>query len=978
MKQRKVENLMTNMKYAVLLLLFLFKGITGFAQEQDFVRFLQGSVVDFVTNEALVNGTTVQLLSKDSTFVSDGSIFPDNRNYQLKALFSVVVEAPGEYILKFENPSYHTAYRSVTVGNHKREMDIKVGIVPMRYKLPDDAVALNEVVVNAPKVKFYFNKDTLVYNAEAFVTQRGFMLDDIIHKMPGIEMGAGGEIRVNGRKVDALLLNGKDFFNNDRQTLLANMPAFAVKSLKAYDKTRDSLSPIQRERDFNGYVLDVKLKKGYEHSFVGNADIGYGTSGRYYGRLFGMRYSPLSRLSAYVVTNNINRDETVSEVGELRDMGNGNGNNKNTKAGINYNIDHPRGLYALNGNANLNYRDLQTTTNTAASTFLTGGDVFSRTTHGNKIHSLSLSTTHDLNIYGHSESALSIRPTFNYEKNVGHTDYITASFDRDIDDLWGKTWVDSLLSIQQRRVLEEYGITRQIYRDKSNAYAWMAGMDVSRTIKIPHTEDVLALSGNYKYHRLSQRQFAQQGIDYLRLSQADWQNRYTRTRQTDWQYKLGTGYTLNLNFLHSLTLGYSFSHTNLDYSQPTYALHELEGWGTQAMPTIGLLPSHEEMLRAMDMGNSYSYAQKTDEHQLNIEYKYVETPAGGKTELTLKLPLTLERKELDFFQQDNDATVHRHRYRPEVFVEFLKNRYFPKGSFLLYSLQYTLKSDMPTLTNLVRFKNDMNPLVIFEGNPGLKDSYAHGFFGQLLWQSNKAYVQRMNLSYDIYTNMLANAQVYDRTTGVRHLTPMNVNGNWLLRLNVANSLYVSGNRLSSIGNEVTFLWQNSADYSSGSASTLSDKRIVRNFSVMERMNFSWMSRNTRVRNEGFLYVNHSRATCREEGFERISTTDYGLQDQVTAELPWNLRLTSSILAVFRAGYSAADMNDEEFIWNANLAKSFGERYSVSLELYDMLNQRKNIYHYVNAQGNTDVFYNNMRRYAMLHFTMRLSKTKQPR
>ena len=371
-------------------------------------------------------------------------------------------------------------------------------------------------------------------------------------------------------------------------------------------------------------------------------------------------------------------------------------------------------------------------------------------------------------------------------------------------------------------------------------------------------------------------------------------------------------------------------------------------------------------------------AQKTDEHQLNIEYKYVETPAGGKTELTLKLPLTLERKELDFFQQDNDATVHRHRYRPEVFVEFLKNRYFPKGSFLLYSLQYTLKSDMPTLTNLVRFKNDMNPLVIFEGNPGLKDSYAHGFFGQLLWQSNKAYVQRMNLSYDIYTNMLANAQVYDRTTGVRHLTPMNVNGNWLLRLNVANSLYVSGNRLSSIGNEVTFLWQNSADYSSGSASTLSDKRIVRNFSVMERMNFSWMSRNTRVRNEGFLYVNHSRATCREEGFERISTTDYGLQDQVTAELPWNLRLTSSILAVFRAGYSAADMNDEEFIWNANLAKSFGERYSVSLELYDMLNQRKNIYHYVNAQGNTDVFYNNMRRYAMLHFTMRLSKTKQPR
>jgi hypothetical protein len=65
--------------------------------------------------------------------------------------------------------------------------------------------------------------------------------------MPGLEMHPNGEIKVHGRKIDELLLNGKDFFNSDRKTLLENMPAYMVKNVKIYTKEKDSLSLIKRE-----------------------------------------------------------------------------------------------------------------------------------------------------------------------------------------------------------------------------------------------------------------------------------------------------------------------------------------------------------------------------------------------------------------------------------------------------------------------------------------------------------------------------------------------------------------------------------------------------------------------------------------------------------------------------------------------------------------------------------------------------------
>ena len=86
-----------------------------------------------------------------------------------------------------------------------------------------------------------------------------------------------------------------------------------------------------------------------------------------------------------------------------------------------------------------------------------------------------------------------------------------------------------------------------------------------------------------------------------------------------------------------------------------------------------------------------------------------------------------------------------------------------------------------------------------------------------------------------------------------------------------------------------------------------------------------------------------------------------------------MRLQTDLRTISRRGYNDESMNDNEFIWNANLTKAFSNKFSISLEAFDLLGQRKNVVRFVNAQSNTESIYNNLRQYIMLHFTWLLNK-----
>ncbi len=112
-------------------------------------------------------------------------------------------------------------------------------------------VDLGEVVVKATRVKMFYRGDTIVYDATAFKLPQGSMLDDLIRQMPGVTLNEAGQIFVNGRMVDELMLGSRSFMKGNKKVLMENLPYYTVKDIKVYDRQSDKSMAL-------GYDVDPK------------------------------------------------------------------------------------------------------------------------------------------------------------------------------------------------------------------------------------------------------------------------------------------------------------------------------------------------------------------------------------------------------------------------------------------------------------------------------------------------------------------------------------------------------------------------------------------------------------------------------------------------------------------------------------------------------------------------------------------------
>ena len=122
--------------------------------------------------------------------------------------------------------------------------------------------------MTATKIKFYHKGDTLIYNADAFNLPEGSMLSDLIRQLPGATLNSNGEIFINGRKLDYLLLNGKDFYKGNNRIMLENLPHYTVKQLKVYETSTERSRALGHDVDEKDYVMDVRLKKEYATGYM--------------------------------------------------------------------------------------------------------------------------------------------------------------------------------------------------------------------------------------------------------------------------------------------------------------------------------------------------------------------------------------------------------------------------------------------------------------------------------------------------------------------------------------------------------------------------------------------------------------------------------------------------------------------------------------------------------------------------------------
>ncbi|HEX8060604.1 MAG TPA: carboxypeptidase-like regulatory domain-containing protein, partial [Cyclobacteriaceae bacterium] len=271
----------------LLLILFIFPSL-AFAQKFD----VHGTLIDTLNNP-LPSATIMLLNAKDSSLVNFG-ISDKAGVFNLKSV------AHGKYIFKVSFVGYATYTQAVAPEAGVTTVDLG------RVKLQPQYTQLNEVVVKGEVVPVTVKRDTIEFNATAFKTKANANVEDLLKKLPGIDVESDGTVRAQGEQVQRVTVDGKEFFGRDPKLATKNLPADAVDKVQVFDRKSDQsqftgIDDGQREKTIN-----LELKEEKRNGAFGTMMGGVGSDNRYQARANINRFTKGKQLSFLGMGNNVN------------------------------------------------------------------------------------------------------------------------------------------------------------------------------------------------------------------------------------------------------------------------------------------------------------------------------------------------------------------------------------------------------------------------------------------------------------------------------------------------------------------------------------------------------------------------------------------------------------------------------------------------------------------------------------------------
>lgn len=962
------------MKNLLILAILLFFRVCTVAQTSDDIIRLSGKVQDYATRLDLP-GCLVEILhAKDSTVIASKEATTHYRSGELKWVtgeFALdIPRETGDYILRVTKENYEPAYIDLPLHSfYKRETSRELGTVCLQQI---KSVALDEVTVTATKVKFYHKGDTLVYNADAFQLAEGSMLDALIRQLPGVELRKNGQIYVNGKFVQSLLLNGKDFFRGDNRIMLDNLPIYAVSQVSIYDKLGDDSRFLGYEAaNDKMFVMDVQLKKQYNIGWMANVEAGGGTKDRYLARLFAMRFTDHSRVALYGNLNNLNDSRKPGENDNWTPSDMDNGQTSQKMGGLDYYVGKRDEKYKLNGNIQVNHTDNRTINNTNRTNFLSGGDTYDRITDNSRNHSLSLSTNHrfyfDLN-----KANLEIKPNVNYRKYNNRNGYSSLTTSRSLSD-FGKEQLDSLYSPQLGKAFLASAINRNLRNGLTNGHTLYGDVSLKSLIKFKHSPDHLTLYADASFRDASEDSYDQNHVEYYnngQLESKDFRNRYFDNRPDK-----GYGFTGKVTYTYvikrnmQINWSYQYKHKITDRSSSLYRLDRLRDWGEDSTNDLGTLPSVDVYSGVIDAANSYDSHQTDRHHTFEPFLIWGKTLKKSKWHGQLVLPVSLLSRTYHYQRGAVDTTFTKRNVLLNAYSTYAK--WTSDNHKYEFQLQYSLNTKAPDMNMYVNIQDTTDPLNITMGNTDLKPSYKHEVIStftriypkqRLLWT--------LEAIYSPTQNAIAMGYTYDKTTGRKTFRPDNINGNWKGQIALGGGGAVNKKGTLNAKAMIGVDYNHNVDLVGVTGASSSNRSVVNNLGLMEmlQLNYKMGKSVIGLKTDGtWSYVNGTR-----EDFQSFHAADFNYGLTMQLQLPWSMQLGSDLTMYSRCGYVDKSMNSDDLVWNARLSRPFfNGRFIVMLDGFDILGQLSNITRTMNAQGITETYRNVIPRYIMLHASYRL-------
>ena len=941
------------MKKLLLLILMSVSVIQAMAQ-----RNITGKVLESDSQEPVAQ-TTVRLLKTDSTLVT-GSLT------NLDGLFRVKAPSAGNFIVQITCVGFKPFTKNVKVTADK---DIALGTI----NLDPDAIMLKGATVTGQAAKVTLKEDTFVYNASAYRTPEGSVIEELVRKLPGAQVDDDGKITINGKEVKKILIDGKEFMTGDTKTAMKNLPTSIVERVKAYDQKSDLARVSGIDDGEEETVLDFGIKRGMNRGFMLNADLAAGTKKRYSGRIFaGMQSSDL-KIFIPLSANNVN-DMGFPGGGGGRFGGGRQGLTATKMAGFNLNYEK-KDRFKFDASIRWNHSDGDAVVRRSTEDFMSGTtSTFSNSVNSNLSRGNSWDARFRLEWMPDSMTNIMMRPQFRYNSSDGLGEGMSMTFDED-----PYKYVRNPMDDEAMKILIDHGIVKNrninnsiSYSDSKSAGGWL---QFNRRLSRNGRNITLRFTGNVGEGM--SKSFTNSLVEYLQLVTKDGKdsvyqaNRYAVTPTKNWNYGLRATYSepifrqVYLQFSYQ----YQYSYTKSDRATYDFSTFPADFFGVKPLyrgwddylALLGGNPLENFRDDKLSRFSEYRNYNHTAEMMLRVVRKAYNLNIGFQV-----MP------QRSHFTQDYQG-VHTDTVRTVTNIAPTADFRWKISKVSQLRFNYRANSSQPSMSDLLDITDDSDPLNVHKGNPGLKPSFTQNF--RLFYNNYIQNHQRSimaNLNFSTTRNSISNMVTYDEASGGRTTRPENINGNWnafgMFMFNTA----IDSAGFFNVNTFTTLRYNNSVGYVSINRDADSQKSTTKSTTFGERLAASYRNNWMELELNGSLEYMHARSELQSNNNLDTWTFSYGGSLQLTA--PWGTQLSTSMNMNSRRGYNDASINTNELIWNAQLSQSFlkGNALTLSLQLYDILHQQSTFSRAVDAMRRSDTEYNAITNYAMLHVIYRLN------
>ena len=935
----------------------------GIALAQDKKVKVTGDVTDYETTEPII-AATIQLLSMpDSTFLSGATT-------DFKGLFELESRLPkGNYTVKVSFVGYGDKYRNFTVAEDTRRIRLD------SIRLKTDALLLKEAVIEAQMAQVQVSEDTVIFNAETFRVAEGSMLEELIRKLPGYEVAEDGTVTYNGKTVSKILVDGKEFFSEDKSIAMKNLPASMVKKVKSYEKKSDLAEITGIDDGEEELVLDLTVKEDAKKGWFSNIDLGYGrpTQKTAYDihnlyTVKGMvnRFKENEHYSVILSTNNVN------DRGFGRGGRGGNGMTQSSMGGFSLaknlgeEVERNKYQFQIGGGVRVFHNDSDVQSQTASETFLEKGSNNSFSNSRNQSNNESLRLNADLRLEWRPDTMTDIifRPSVSYSKSNNASNNLSATFDKDpyetIEENYTEEGYEPLDSAWTDESRINYNSRQSAGGSESTSVN--GRLQINRKFNSEGRNLTLTLNGGY-----STSESFSNSTSFTRFYRNDSTstiNRYNTTPSKTYNYNTRIMWSEPLWTATFLQLSYQFSYRYNNNDRSTYNLPDvLDDW---SLPEW-ILPDDYERYRSEELSRFATYENM--DHDITAQLRLIR----DKYNMNVGFTLLPQHSKMNYQYMGYNIDTMRTVFN---FTPTMNFRYrWSKQTSL--RINYRGRSSQPSMTDLLPITDDSDPLNITKGNPGLKPT----FNNSLNVQFQDFNVERLqnisaNLRLNNTLNSIVNKITYNEETGGRESQPTNLDGwwsNWSAGAGIAyntalpNQRYkVSSSTNANYNYQEGYVRTKNVDNSFPLAAT-------RSVTLSERLSGTYQNDWLEITLQGSLNYNRARNNLQPTANRDTYIFSYGPSTNI--QLPWwNVKISSDIGMNSRRGFSDPEFNTDELIWNAQVSKSFlaQNAATVSIQFYDILGQQSNVSRVINATMRSDTWYNTINSYFMVHFIYKLN------